>query len=121
MKFIFETYNHPQQASLEVIEPAKIQLWFAGRQMLPHKKLTDYLGNNDKCKVIIKLVKTGEGQPGREPIIAEETRKQLMLQAYRRQEELKVCFFLIIYYYQFVLICFYIINTYFNVYLLLSK
>lgn len=77
------------QASREVIEPAKMQLWFAGRQLLPENQLCDYLGNNEKCKVILKIVKHGEGAPGREPIFNEEARKQIMLQQYRRQEELK--------------------------------
>lgn len=77
------------QASREVIEPAKMQLWFAGRQLLPENQLCDYLGNNEKCKVILKIVKHGEGAPGREPIFTEEARKQIMLQQYRRQEELK--------------------------------
>lgn len=77
------------QASLEVIEPAKVQLWFAGRQMLAENRLCDYLGSNEKCKVILKIVKHGEGAPGREPVFSEEARKQIMLQQYRRQEELK--------------------------------
>lgn len=77
------------QASLEVIEPAKMQLWFAGRQLLEEKLLSDYLGNNEKCKSILKIVKHGEGAPGREPVFDEEARKQIMLQQYRRQEELK--------------------------------
>lgn len=77
------------QASREVIESAKMQLWFAGRQLLPENRLNNYLGNNEKCKVILKIVKHGEGAPGREPIFTEEARKQIMLQQYRRQEELK--------------------------------
>lgn len=77
------------QASLEVIEPAKVQLWFAGRQLLVEHRLSNYLGNNEKCKVILKIVKHGEGAPGREPVFSEEARKQIMLQQYRRQEELK--------------------------------
>ncbi|KAG5682577.1 hypothetical protein PVAND_011922 [Polypedilum vanderplanki] len=77
------------QASLEVIEPAKAQLWFAGKQMLPDKCLYDFIGKNEKCKVIVKLQKSGEGAPGREPVFSEEERKKMMLHAYRRQEELK--------------------------------
>lgn len=41
------------QASLEVIEPTKAQLWFAGRQMIPEDQLKIYVGNNEKCKVRI--------------------------------------------------------------------
>lgn len=79
------------QAALEIIEPAKAELWFAGHQMYTenNKRLRDYLGNNDKCKVIVKLTKRGEGAPGREPVMTEEARKQVMLMQYRRQEELR--------------------------------
>lgn len=77
------------QASLEVIDPAKGQLWFAGKQMLSDRKLADFIGNNEKCKVIVKLQKSGEGAPGREPVFSEAERKQMMMHAYRRQEELK--------------------------------
>lgn len=77
------------QASLEVIEPAKAQLWFAGKQILSDRKLAEFIGKNEKCKVIVKLQKSGEGAPGREPVISESDRKQMMMHAYRRQEELK--------------------------------
>ncbi|CRL05602.1 CLUMA_CG018233, isoform A [Clunio marinus] len=77
------------QASLEVIEPAKAQLWFAGKQMLPNHRLADFIGKNEKCKVIVKLQKSGEGAPAREPVFTEAERKQMMMHAYRRQEELK--------------------------------
>lgn len=78
-----------QQASLDIVEPAKGQLWFAGHHMLPEKRLADYVGRNEKCKVVVKLVKSGEGAPGREPVMSEEQRRQIMLHEYRRQEELK--------------------------------
>lgn len=77
------------QAALEVIEPAKSQLWFAGKQMLPDRKLADFIGKNEKCKVIVKLQKSGEGAPGREPVFSEAERQHMMMQAYRRQEEMK--------------------------------
>lgn len=75
---------------MEVIEPANCQLWFAGRLMLIDKVLKDFLGNNEKTKVIVKIAKRQEGAPSREAAITEEQRKQMMLMAYRRQEELKV-------------------------------
>lgn len=77
-------------AAKEIVEPAKAQLWFAGHHMLPEKALSHYLGRNEKCKVIVKLAKSEEGQPSREPSVSEEERKQLMMHAYKRQEELKV-------------------------------
>ena len=54
------------------------------------KKLSDYVGKNEKTKIVVKLQKRGTGPPGREPVVNEEEKKQMMLQAYRRQEELKV-------------------------------
>lgn len=89
MEFTNTEHLDGTQASLEVIEPAKMQLWFAGRQLLEDKLLSDYLGKNEKCKSILKIVKHGEGAPGREPVFDEEARKQIMLQQYHRQEELK--------------------------------
>lgn len=77
------------QASKDVIEPAKCQLWFAGNLLVPDKLLKEFLGGNEKSKVIIKINKRGEGAPSREPVVTEEIQKQLMAQAYRRQQELK--------------------------------
>lgn len=77
------------QASRDVVEPTKAQLWFAGRQLIDDKRLSDYVGTNEKCKVIMKLVRCGEGAPGREPIFTEDTQKKIMLRDYQRQEELK--------------------------------
>ncbi|XP_015119033.1 cilia- and flagella-associated protein 298 [Diachasma alloeum] len=77
------------QASLEIIDVQLAELWFSGKQMLPGKKIKDFLGSNEKTKIIVKLQKRGSGRPGREPLMSEEDRKQLMLQAYRREQELK--------------------------------
>lgn len=100
------------QASREVIEPVKAQLWFAGKQILPDQKLYKYVGKNDKTKVssdewivlyncsgffiivlikvVVKINKQGEGPPGREAVLTEDMRKRMMAEAYRRQEQLKV-------------------------------
>ncbi|XP_043257780.1 cilia- and flagella-associated protein 298 isoform X3 [Colletes gigas] len=77
------------QASLEVIDVQLAQLWFSGKEILPGKRLKDYLGRNEKTKIIVKLQKRGAGRPAREPLMSEEERKRLMLDAYNRQELLK--------------------------------
>ncbi|XP_077261753.1 cilia- and flagella-associated protein 298 isoform X3 [Temnothorax americanus] len=77
------------QASLEVIDVQLAQLWFSGKELLPGKKMKDFVGNNEKTKVIVKLQKRGSGKPAREPLMSEDERKQLMLHAYRRQEQLQ--------------------------------
>ena len=75
---------------MQVIDVTQAQMWFSGKEMCRGKTLAYYLGRNEKTKVVVKLQKQGQGPPGREPVISEEERKQMMLHAYRRQEELKV-------------------------------
>ncbi|XP_023025450.1 cilia- and flagella-associated protein 298-A [Leptinotarsa decemlineata] len=78
------------QASLQVIDPTTAQIWFCGKEMYRDgKTVGDYVGKIENCKVIMKISKRGEGAPGREPIMTEEQRKELMLHAYRKQEEFK--------------------------------
>ncbi|CAN0227244.1 unnamed protein product [Lampetra fluviatilis] len=77
------------QAGLQVIDETEAQLWWAGKHLQSDKKLSDYIGKNEKTKIVIKIQKRGQGAPAREPIVSEEQQKQMMLQAYRRQEELK--------------------------------
>ncbi|XP_051166029.1 cilia- and flagella-associated protein 298-like isoform X3 [Leptopilina boulardi] len=77
------------QASLEVIDVQLAQLWFSGKEMMRGMKIKDFVGKNEKTKVIVKLQKRGSGRPAREPLMSEDEKKQLMLHAYRRQEELK--------------------------------
>ncbi|XP_014609388.1 PREDICTED: UPF0769 protein C21orf59 homolog isoform X3 [Polistes canadensis] len=77
------------QASLEVMDINLAQLWFSGKEMIQGKKLKDFLGSNEKTKVIVKLQKRGTGMPGREPLMSEDERKLLMMHAYKRQEQMK--------------------------------
>lgn len=77
------------QASLAVITEDQVVLWWAGKEMQKGKKLQDYVGKNEKTKVVVKIQKKGTGPPAREPVVTEEQKKQMMLQAYRRQEDLK--------------------------------
>ncbi|XP_047510249.1 cilia- and flagella-associated protein 298 [Pieris napi] len=77
------------QAANEVIDPSRACLWACGKKFINGNKLSDHLGKNDKTKVTVKLCSASEAAPGREPILTEDERKQLMLQAYRKQEEWK--------------------------------
>lgn len=65
------------------------QLWWAGKELQRGKKLQDFIGKNEKTKLIIKIQKKGQGPPSREPVFSEEQRKQMMAYAYRKQEDLK--------------------------------
>ncbi|KAL3884223.1 hypothetical protein ACJMK2_030441 [Sinanodonta woodiana] len=77
------------QASLEVIEEANASVWFCGKEMLRGKKLKDFIGKNEKTKVVVKLQKKGQGAPGREPVVSENEQKQMMAYYYKKQEEMK--------------------------------
>ncbi|KAG5284016.1 hypothetical protein AALO_G00022020 [Alosa alosa] len=77
------------QACLQVIPAEEGQLWWAQKEMQRGKKLQDYIGKNEKTKIVVKLQKRGQGAPAREPLVNEEQQKQMMLHYYRRQEELK--------------------------------
>lgn len=66
------------------------QLWWAGKEMVRSKKLKDFVGRNEKTKIIAKLQKKGQGAPAREPVFSEDEKKEMMAFAYRKQEEFKV-------------------------------
>lgn len=45
------------QAALEVIQESEAQLWWAAKELRRMKKLSDYVGKNDKTKIIVKIQK----------------------------------------------------------------
>nr|KAF6477286.1 cilia and flagella associated protein 298 [Molossus molossus] len=65
------------------------QLWWAAKELRRTKKLSDYVGRNEKTKIIVKIQQRGQGAPAREPVLSSEEHRQLMLHFHRRQEELK--------------------------------
>ncbi|XP_058483531.1 cilia- and flagella-associated protein 298 [Solea solea] len=77
------------QASLQVMTEDECQLWWAGKEMQRGKKLQDYVGKNEKTKLVVKIQKKGQGAPAREPLVTDDQQKQMMMYYYRRQEELK--------------------------------
>ena len=60
------------QAGLEVFDEDSAQLWWAGKEMVRSKKLKDFVGRNEKTKIVAKLQKKGQGAPAREPVFSEE-------------------------------------------------
>lgn len=78
-----------KQAALAVIESDQAALWWAGKDLTRDKLLSDFIGRNEKTKIIVKIQKRGQGAPVREPVVDEETQRKMMQVAYKRQEELK--------------------------------
>jgi hypothetical protein len=67
----------------------KAQMWWAGKELVKGKTLGDYVGKNEKCKIIVKLQHKGSGAPVREPLIDENSHKQMLSYFHKKQEEAK--------------------------------
>ncbi|KAA3679943.1 uncharacterized protein DEA37_0000289 [Paragonimus westermani] len=78
-----------EDASQEVILIEDATLWFSGKEMLRGKLISDYVGRNEKTKIVAKLSKRGAGAPAREPVMDEKQQRALMAHYYRKQEEWK--------------------------------
>lgn len=77
------------QASTEVLEEGNTSIWFSGKEMLRGKQLKDFIGKNEKTKIVAKIQKRGLGAPGREPVVTEDEQKKIMAYYYKKQEEFK--------------------------------
>lgn len=83
-----EEFDHRLHGS-DDIEEEKAQLWWAGKELAKGKKLCDYVGKNEKSKVIVKIQHKGAGAPVREPLIDEEAHKNMLSFFHKKQEEQK--------------------------------
>lgn len=63
------------------LDPDSSTFWFAGKQLQPDKKLSDYLGRNENTRAVVKLQKKGAGPPAREPVSHTHDMQQLQLWA----------------------------------------
>ena len=48
------------KAALEVIELDNASLWWAGKEIARGKKLSDFVGKNEKTKIVCKLQKASK-------------------------------------------------------------
>ncbi|KAI8622149.1 hypothetical protein BC830DRAFT_1057468 [Chytriomyces sp. MP71] len=76
-------------ASKEVITFEDGALWWANKEITQGKILSDFVGKNDKTKLIVKLQKKSQGAPVRESPLDEQTQKEMMAFYYKKQEEHK--------------------------------
>lgn len=103
-----------------MIAEDECQLWWAGKELRKGKKLQEFVGKNEKTKLVVKISKVltssaevetceirqdllrvtvesisaffqkGQGAPAREPLITDAQQQQMMMRYHKRQEELKV-------------------------------
>lgn len=59
--FFFLSLSLPQ-ASLQVISEDECQLWWAGKEMQRGKKLQDFVGKNEKTKLVVKIQKVSSNK-----------------------------------------------------------
>ena len=83
-----EHFDHSLHGS-DDLELEKTQMWWAGKELSPSKVLSDYVGKNEKCKIIVKLQHKGSGAPVREPLIDEDSHKKMLSYFHKKQEEAK--------------------------------
>ena len=73
----------------EYFKYSSVTLWCAGREYERHKFLSDYVGKNEKTKIVAKFSVKGQGAPVREAPVDSETQKRMMAMYYKKQEEIK--------------------------------
>lgn len=83
-----EDFDHNMHGS-DDLDLEKAQLWWAGKELVSPKLLSDYIGKNEKSKIIVKIQHKGSGAPTREPLIDEESHKQMLSYYHKKTEEAK--------------------------------
>ena len=84
------SFHSSAQAGQQVLEEDSAQLWWAGKELDRAKLLRDFIGRNEKTKIVAKLQKKGQGAPAREPVVSTQEQKAMMAFAHKKQEEMKV-------------------------------
>eukprot|EP00343_Euplotes_focardii_P010196 CAMPEP_0205827572 /NCGR_PEP_ID=MMETSP0206-20130828/32462_1 /ASSEMBLY_ACC=CAM_ASM_000279 /TAXON_ID=36767 /ORGANISM="Euplotes focardii, Strain TN1" /LENGTH=298 /DNA_ID=CAMNT_0053128617 /DNA_START=6 /DNA_END=902 /DNA_ORIENTATION=+ len=81
-----EDFDHTLHNTDDLVEE-KAQLWWAGKELTRNKLLQDYIGKNEKSKVIVKIQHKGSGAPVREPLVDEESHKKMLSYFHKKQEQ----------------------------------
>lgn len=73
----------------EYLNEKDTSLWWAGKELQRGKTLKDFIGKNEKTKIVVKISKSGSGAPAREPMIDEDSYKKMLSYYHKKQEESK--------------------------------
>ncbi|KAJ1623727.1 hypothetical protein T492DRAFT_912376 [Pavlovales sp. CCMP2436] len=77
-------------AGLEVLDPEVASVWWASKELARDKLLSDFVGKNEKTKIVCKLQKKGAGAPQREPVVSKEEQQAMVSFYHKKQQESKV-------------------------------
>ncbi len=69
--------------------PATTEVWFAGREM-KGGRLHDYIGRNEKTRVVVHVGRKGEGRPLREMGMDSQTQQEMLAFYFKKQREQEV-------------------------------
>jgi len=76
------------QASLDVQDPETSIMWWASKQLLRQgKTLKDYVGSNNKTKIVVQLTKKGQGAPTRQAQQQSKEEQEAMMKHYFQKKE----------------------------------
>merc|ERR1712100_221426 len=73
----------------DVLEYAMANLWWAGKELRVDQTLEEYVGKNEKTKIVAKLAPKSAGAPVREARVDEATHKAMMAHYYKKPEDNK--------------------------------
>jgi len=73
----------------DICDHGQTNLWWAGKELRVDQTLEQYIGKNEKTKILVKLCSKASGAPVREPRIDESTHKAMLAHYYKKQEEHK--------------------------------
>lgn len=73
----------------DVLDAYQTNLWWAGKELRSDQSLEQYVGRNEKTKIVTKLTPKSSGAPVREPRVDEATHKAMMAHYYKKQEDNK--------------------------------
>ena len=74
----------PGMGGQMVLDPKEVSLWWAGKEFLRGKLVSECTGRNEKTKIVVKLQKKGSGAPAREPAVTEDERKAMMAHYFKK-------------------------------------
>merc|ERR1711935_615761 len=69
-------------------DPKETTIWACRKEWISGKFVKEYVPN-EKTKMVVKLAKSGSGQPVAEPQIDKETHSKMLAYYYKKQEEQK--------------------------------
>jgi hypothetical protein len=73
----------------DILDVADTSMWWAGKDLQAEKMLHEYVGKNEKTKLICRMQPKNSGAPARESRVDKDTHSAMLQHYYKKQEEEK--------------------------------